>query len=171
MALTVTVGGASSDSYITLSEWQTYWTARGIDLTAHGHDSSHEANLRQAADWIDRTYDFAGYRQYETQRRAWPRVTELYVDGWYVDTDTIPQDIKDAQAELAYLIHEGLAPWATITGVVSSTRSKAGPVETETTYQGGKGAPRIVVLEGLLGPYLGKGRGSGGYGQVRMLRG
>lgn len=159
MTLTTTVGGASSDSYITLAEWQTYWTNRGVDLTAHGHDSSHEANLRQAADWIDRNYSFVGTSQYQTQSRAWPRITDKLVDGWPINVDTVPQAIKDAQAELAYLIHEGLTPWATVTAVVESERSKAGPVESETTYQGGKSTPRIVVLEGILRDYI-KGGGA-----------
>lgn len=166
MALDVTVGGSASDSYVTLAEWQAYWAARNVDLTAHGHDASHEADLRRAADWIDRTYPFVGYKQYQTQARAWPRVDVGYIGGWPVDPDEIPQDVKDAQCELAYLIHEGLTPWATQTGVIGSERAKAGPVETEKTYLGGKGSPRIVAIEGLLQPYT----GGGAYGQVRMVR-
>lgn len=157
MALDTTIGGAASDSYITLAEWQTYWTARGVDLTAHGHDSSHEANLRQAADWIDRNYRFVGYKQYQTQARAWPRITDHLIDGWPINADTLPQAVKDAQAELAYLIHEGLTPWATIDGGVASTRVKAGPVESETTFAGQKAPPRLVAIEGLLRDYIGGG--------------
>lgn len=165
MTLVTTVGGASSDSYITLLEWQNYWLTRNVDLTAHGHDAAHEANLRQAADYIDRNYRFVGQQQYQTQSRAWPRLTLKLIDGWPIDPDTVPQDIKDAQAELAYLIHEGLDPAATITGVVASTRSKAGPVETETTYLGGKGRARLVAIEGLLADYLAVGSG-----QMRLAR-
>lgn len=168
MALVTTIGGATSDSYITLAEWQAYWTARNVDLTAHGHDASHEANLRRAADHMDRAYRFVGYKQYQTQSRAWPRITTVYVDGWPINADTIPQGIKDAQAELAYLIHEGLDPMATVTnGAVKVQQSKAGPVETTTEYQVGRETPRLVAIEGLLAPYL----GAGGAGQVRLLRG
>lgn len=167
MALDTTIGGASSDSYITLVEWQDYWLARGIDLTAHGHDSSHENNLRRAVDYIDRKHSFVGYKQYQTQALSWPRVTTLYVDGWPVNADTIPQDIKDAQAEIAYLIHEGLDPFATVTtGATKSTTAKAGPVETSTEYFNGRETPRLVAAEGLLAPYIGHGGG-----QVRVLRG
>lgn len=169
MALDTTVGGAASDSYITLAEWQAYWLDRGIDLTQHGHDPSHEANLRRAADWIDRGYPFRGYRQYQTQARAWPRLFEhgFYVDGWPINPDTIPQDIKDAQAELAYLIHEGADPFATIAGgSVKRQRSKAGPVETETEYQNPLASPRYVAADTLLRPYV-----SSNSAQVRMGRG
>ena len=142
--------------------------ACNVDLTAHGHDESHEANLRQAVDYIDRNYTFTGYQQYQTQRRAWPRLTTLYVDGWPIDADTIPQDIKDAQAELAYLIHEGLDPTATVTtGAVKRTRSKAGPVEAETEYASSRETPRLVAIEGLLRPYI----GGAGPGQFRLVRG
>lgn len=168
MALDVTIGGASSDSYITLAEWWAYWLARGVDLTQHGHDSSHEANLVQAADWIDRNYSFVGMQQYQTQRRAWPRLVDDLVRDWPIDPDSVPQDIKDAQAELAYLIHEGLTPWATIEGGVKSERVKAGPVESETEYAGTPVPPRLVAIEGLLRPYL---DGSGGVGNVRVARG
>lgn len=166
MAITVTVGGASSNSYITLAEWQTYWTARNIDLTAHGHDDSHNANLVQAADFLDRNYSWVGTAQYQTQSMAWPRITNVYVDGWPINEDTIPQRLKDAQAELAYLIHEGLTPWATITGSVKRTMAKAGPVETETEYLGGKTTPRLRAIEGLIAPLL-----NAGVGQVRLGRG
>lgn len=164
MALTVTIGGAASDSYITLAEWEAYWTARGVTLSGDGH-ATHEANLVRAADWLDRHYGYPGYRQYQTQARAWPRVTSAVVDGWPVLADTIPQRVKDAQAELAYLIHEGLTPWATVDGAVAASRVKAGPVESETTYQGGKTTPRLVAIEGLLAPLL-----IAGVGQVQLVR-
>lgn len=168
MTLTTTVGGAASDSYITLAEFEAYWSARGVTLAGDSDgDSAHEGQLRRAADWIDRNYDFVGTRQYQTQFRAWPRIVSGLVNDWPVNVDTVPQAVKDAQAELAYLIHEGLTPWATVTGTVARTRSKAGPVETETEYQGGKSTPRLVAIEGMLAPYI-KG---GAYGQVRMARG
>jgi hypothetical protein len=166
MALDTTIGGAASDSYITLVEFQDYWAARNVNLTQHGRADQHEAELRQAAAWIDRNYSFVGYKQYQTQSRSWPRITTALVDGWPIDPDTIPQDIKDAQAELAYLIHDGLVPWATIDGVVASESAKAGPVETTTVYAGGKGKARILAIEGLLRPYL----GAGGSGQFRVVR-
>lgn len=165
MALDTTVGGTSSDSYITLAEWQAYWAARGVDLSQHGHDGSHEANLRQAADWIDRNWRYVGYKTTKAQARQWPRYTTITVDGWEIDSDEIPQGIKDAQAELAYMIHEGFNPSATIESGVASVRSKAGPVETQKDYAGTKGMDKLPVIERLLAPYVGAG-----VNQVRLLR-
>lgn len=166
MALDATVGGTSSDTYITLAEWQSYWAVRNVDLTAHGHDTSHEANLRQAADWLDRNYTYTGYRQYRDQRRAWPRITSAEVDGWSIDADTIPQNLKDAQAELAYLIHEGATPWKTIEAVLQKKRVKAGPTEVDYTYANGASVPRLVAIEGLMRPLT----GDFGSGQSRLVR-
>lgn len=168
MALVTTVGSASANSYITLAEWQAYWTSRNVDLTAHGHDAAHEANLIQAADYINRTYSFYGQRQYEDQAMAWPRLLGLMlIKDWPVDPDTVPQDIKDAQAEMAYLIHEGATPFATVSGGAKvREKVKAGPVESEVEYTNFRETPRFVAIEGLLAPYT-----TFGGAQIRVMRG
>lgn len=164
MALDTTIGGASADSYGTLAAYQAYGAARGWALGAT--DAADEINLRRAVQAIDRQYSFVGYAQYQTQALDWPRVTTVYVDGWPIDPDSIPQDVVYAQFELAYLLQGGLDPFATVTGVVSASRKKVGPIETETEYTGGLSTPRLVAVEGLLAPYLVAGRG-----QARMMRG
>lgn len=163
MALDTTNGGASADSYGTLADYQSYGADMGWTMGAS--DTADEQNLRRAALVIDRLYAFKGYPAAETQALQWPRDDVGYVKGYYVESTDIPQDIIDAQFELAYLIQGGLDPFATVTATVASTRSKAGPVETETTYQGGKSTPRLVAAEGLLGPYLHHGRN-----QVSLVR-
>lgn len=164
MTLDVTVGGSSADSYATLAEYGTYWTNRNVTLS--GTDASKEAELRRAANWIDRNYQFVGMRQYQTQTMDWPRLTDAYVDGWPIDADTVPQDIKDAQMELAYLIQSGETPWESIDGGIKRKRVKAGPAESETEYAGTKGTSRIVAIEGLLSPYL----DASASGQIKMTR-
>jgi len=166
MALDTTIGGTSTNSYITLAEWQAYWSERNIDVSQSGHDAAHEANLVQAAQWINQTYNFVGDKQYQYQAMAWPRLTMHLVEGWPIDPDTIPQDIKDAQAEMAYLIHEGAKPFASVSGgAVVRTKSKAGPVETETEYTNFREIPRFVAIEGLVSRYTVFG-GS----QIKMVR-
>lgn len=163
MALVTTIGGASSDSYGTLAAYQTY--AANMGWTLSGVDATDEQNLRRAAQALDRNFTFIGTRQYQTQALAWPRVVTDLVKDWPIDTDTIPQDIIDAQFELAYLIQGGVDPFETITATVARTRVKAGPVESETEYTGGKATPRLVAVEGLLRPYLKAGRG-----QIALVR-
>lgn len=166
MALDTTIGAITSDSYITLTEWQDYWAARNVDLTQHGHETSHEADLRKAAQWIDQTHRFFGIKQYQFQARAWPRLTTHLVDGWPINPDTIPQEIKDAQAEMAYLIHQGANPFATVEGgAIVRKRDAAGPVSTEVEYTNFREIPRYVAVEGLLAKYT-----TIGGSQVKMVR-
>lgn len=175
MALDITIGGANSDSYGSLAEYEAYVIANiDANFNGHGqgqgHDSTHELHLRRAAQYLDRQFRFVGYQQYETQARSWPRLTDHYVDGWPIDHDTIPQAIKEAQFEAAYAFEtDNIDPYATLTaGTVKRTRSKAGPVETETEYEVGRSTPRLVAIEGLLRDYV---IGSVGGSQVRMGRG
>ena len=167
MALDVTVGGASSDSYGTQAAFQAYVVAN-IDAAYSGVVATNEVNLRRATQYLDRKYRFVGYQQYETQALAWPRLTSALVDGWSIDPDTVPQDIIDAQFELAYTIEvDGIDPFATLTtGAVTRTMSKAGPVSTETEYDAGRSTPRIVAVDGLLAPYVTSAPGA----QIRYLR-
>lgn len=164
MALTEAIAGASSDTYATLVEYQARATAMGWTLS--GVAATDEVHMRRAAVALDALWTFVGYRQYEAQARDWPRVTHAVVDGWSVAVDTVPQAIKDAQCELAYLIHGGADPTATIEGVVKRKRVKGGPAETETEYLGGKGRARYTAVEALLRPYL-----AVGVGQLRLVRG
>jgi hypothetical protein len=167
MALDTTIGGASSDSYVTAVEYAAYIVAN-IDASYSGVTATQELNLRRAAQYLSRNFRWIGSKQYQTQARAWPRLTDKLVDGWPVDPDTIPQAVKDAQCELAYIFEvDGVDPYAAITtGAVKVSRSKAGPVEAETEYFDARQSPRFPAVTGLLSDYT-----LGGSGQVRVLRG
>jgi hypothetical protein len=163
MALDTTIGGASADSYGTLAAYQTYAVAN-IDRAFSGTDADQEVYLRRAAQIIDREYLFTGYRQYQTQALAWPRVTNILVDGWPVLVDTVPDRVIQAQFEIAYQIEtDSLDPLKTVTGGAVKV-AQAGSVMTEfATF---REKPRIVAAEGLLRPLM-----QAGYGQMRLVRG
>lgn len=164
MALDTTIGGAASDSYVTLAEYAAYSAAQGFTLT--GTATTQETNLRRAAVTIDASYQFKGYPVTREQARAWPRYEVGCVDGWEVLSTTIPGDVKRAQMEMAYLIQGGADPLAPVDGLVGSSRAKAGPVEVEDTFIGGKGLPRFTAIDRLLRGYAGYGQG-----MVAMVRG
>ena len=153
MALVVTVGGTTTNSYITVAEYTAYWSSRNATLT--GSTAETEGRLIEAADYINRTYDFVGERQYQYQAMVWPRLTGyVLIKNWPINADVIPQDIKDAQAELAFLIQGGATPFATVEGGAKvREKSKAGPVESEIEYTNFRETPRYVAIEGLLAPY------------------
>lgn len=174
MAIDTTVGGTAADSYGTLADWLTYiLNQKNVDLSADGDTAAkHESDLRQAAAAIDRNWTYKGIRADSTQALQWPRTITDLIDGFSVANDSIPQAIINAQFELAYLIHEGLDPFATVSGgAIKREFAKAGPVETETEYMdGGRELPRLVAVEGLLKPYVVSGL-SATVKQVRFARG
>ena len=112
MALTSTIGGALSDTYVTLAEYQAYGGSMGWTLGSG--DAADEINLRRAATVLDRKYTFVGYPAESTQALQWPRDNVGYVKGYDVSSTVIPDDIKNAQMEIAYLIQGGLDPFASI---------------------------------------------------------
>lgn len=163
MALDTTIGGTSSDSYGTLAEYQNYATSQGWTLAVA--DTANEVNLRRAAAYLDRKHRFVGMQQYQFQALAWPRLVGDLVNGWPINPDTIPADVKHAQFEVAFLLQGGLDPFATIEASTTAERIKIGPITLdEETMPTGR--PRIVAVEGLLLPYL-----AAGPGQVRVVRG
>ena len=157
--VTATVGGSTADSMVTLAEYQ----ARAVAFRWSLGDAA-AADLRAAADYIN-AMDFLGYRQYQTQTQAFPRIYSGMIDGWTLTPDTIPAKIKAAQMELAYLVQGGAVLSEAQTGLIKSKRVKAGPVESDVEYLGGN-VVTYPAVKRLLTPYL-----SAGAGQVAMVRG
>lgn len=149
MALDTTVGGASSDSYVTTGQFDTYATAMGWSVTIT------EPALRRARLYLDRAYSWRGERVTSTQALQWPRYISGYVEGYPVASDAIPQAIMDAQCEMAYLIIGGADPFATITGgAVTSERKKVDVIETAVTYDAPRDRAAYVAVDSLVAPYV-----------------
>ena len=163
MAIDATISGATADSYVTLAEYQAYGAAMGWTLGAD--DAADEINLRRGAVHIDTGYQHQGIRTTSTQARAYPRVMGIRVDGWSVSSETIPQNIKDAQCEAAYAIQAGADPLATVEAPISRETETVGPLSTTIEYIGGKTTTTITAVSRLLSPYL-----TGGPGQVKLVR-
>lgn len=113
MASTIdaTVGGASANSYVTLQEAATYFGDRlHKDAWTNASAPDKTAALIWAAKVIDSRISWLGTRASSTQARAWPRAYVRNPDPanstadttcCYLPADAIPQDIKDAQCEMA----------------------------------------------------------------------
>lgn len=164
MALIVTIGATNADSYATLAEYQARGAAMGWTLA--DTDAANEINLRRAAVVLDETYNFIGMKQYQAQALSWPRLVNRLVDDWPIDPNTVPQAIKAAQMEMAYLIQGGADPLATVTGMVKRKREKLDVIEEETEYAGGLALPRFTAVDRILRHYL-----RAGAGQLAMVRG
>lgn len=165
MTIDATVGGAASDSYVTTAEFDAYATAMGWTATIT------EAALRRARLYLDRVYTWRGIKATDAQALQWPRYVEGYVDGYPVASDIVPQAIKDAQCELAFLaLSEDL--FATITaGAVTSERKKVDVIEKQTTYAEGSARDRAGYpsVDALLGPYI-MGKAGSRSGSIPLAR-
>lgn len=154
MTLTVEAGTGNmdADSYVTLADYQAYGAAIGWTLGAD--DAADEINLRRAFQTINRKWRYMGIAKSDVQAGAFPRSL------W----DGIPQAIKDAQCELAYLIQGGADPYRTV-GATTAETVTVGPItlSSDTTPSGGAVLAEVAAL---LSPYIGHGAG-----QVRMVRG
>lgn len=104
MALNTTIGSTKAKSFITVSESTSILTAAPIDTTEWNalSTTAKEQRLIYAAGSMA-YLPWRGYRVYERQALCFPRSIQ-------VDFSVIPDEIKEAQALIAWLvIHPALA--------------------------------------------------------------
>lgn len=117
--LDATVGGASANSYQDVADATAYfantlfseqWAALSSDVKAQA--------LITATQWLE-TLAYTGTRVTTTQRLEWPR-DATSSKGLTADSNTIPDELLAAQAELALAL--GTTPTA-LTGDLGSTNT------------------------------------------------
>ena len=149
MALIVETGACISgaNSYVSLAEAQQYLTDRGITLTP----GLEEGHVLRGADYVNTFGErFKGTRLIKPpSTMQWPRFGVLLDDIW-LDTDVIPDQIKDAQIETAIEIANNRNPHATIS---ARDVKKQKIADLEIEYESTPGAslerfdyPRVMAL-------------------------
>lgn len=117
----------NANSYVDTATFEAYAAARGITLTG---DS--EQLLIQAMDYIE-GLSFQGRKSTQDQPLQWPRYGVI-IDGYHVDSDVIPQELKNGQMQTAIAIDQGQSPLAPISQ--SAVRKKVGSIEIEYSSKG-----------------------------------
>jgi hypothetical protein len=167
MALIVEDGSGKSDSesYISVADASSYHTARGNTAwAALATDALREAALRRATDYMRQAYRsrWQGYKVNEDQALDWPRY-DVEVEGYAIDSDIVPTEIKNACAELALRASAAdLNPDLT-QGVLSE---QVGSIQV--TYD--KASPQFTryrAIDAILSPYLKAGGGGCSVGLIR----
>jgi hypothetical protein len=151
-------GLANAESYISLAEADAYHTSRGnlpwindADMT----ETAKEQALRRATDYLQHFYSglWLGYKSTLTQALDWPRQDVPKVDtpyGNYYLLTEIPQELKNACAELAYKAAQGdLTP--DLTQAVK--REKIDVLEVEYSEFSPQ-SKRYRVIDNLLSKFL-----------------
>jgi len=142
MALTIEDGTvvAGADSWITEAEWITHLSDLGRTVTTS--TAENEITLRKAQRALSQRLRYKGTPVNAAQTTVLPREwgdTALY-NGFTVANTDIPQAFKDAQAELAWSIHNGADPFVDTSAMTAGTGPlikrvvTAGPVKTEYGY-------------------------------------
>lgn len=171
MALVTTPGSPTADSYGTLADFKTYTTNMGLDYGTVADDAL-EADMRRATAYLDRTYKFIGTRAQSDQALQWPRlVTDNDDDGFNIPDTTIPQQVIDAQFEVAFVYASGNDLLAYNDGAeIKVSEVKAGPVSSKTEYvSGSQENSEVAAIGHLLSGYVVAGSGTGS-GFTRVSR-
>jgi len=154
-----------AESYCSVADASAYHTARGnAAWAALTTDALREAALRKATDFMRQVYRsrWQGYKVNEDQALDWPRYN-VVVEGYAVDSDIVPTEVKNACAELALKASAAeLNPDLTQgvlseqVGSISVTYDKASPQFT-----------RYRAIDAIISPYLKAGGGGCSMGVIR----
>lgn len=148
------VGGAASNSYVTLVEAEEYLTAKITNTDWNALNDEDKAGLLiSAARQLDLLY-WQGSVVDNTQALQWPRYGMVNNHGWPVLPTEIPKDLKAAQVELAYSLALGNFLLEPDTSATEFSRVAIG--DLDVTYRDvpvtATSLPKIINK--LLAPFL-----------------
>lgn len=108
MPLNPTPGASDANSYCSVEEADAYNASRLFASTWSAADETTKtAALLEAARLLDSSFDWTGRAADETQYMAWPRTGMFSKNKFLIDPTTIPQQLKEAQAEFARQLIDG----------------------------------------------------------------
>lgn len=156
MALIVEDGSivAGANSYVSEAEFNAYLDNRGIIF--NGVNGTAEQVLILAMDYIEGK-DFIGEKNTKAQTTQWPR-SGAYVDGFLIDDNEIPVDLKYAQIEVGIAIDAGNNPLSTLDR--ETKREKVGDIEVEYS-DGARDSVELRSVNNRLAKLTTGGTGSG----------
>ena len=122
----------TANSYVSAADLTAYATARGITLA-----SDPSQLLIEAMDWIE-SLKYQGIKQTKIQPLQFPRY-KVWVDGYPLTANTIPQQIKNGQMEAAIAVDQTTdalqdIPRKTIEEKVGSIEVRYAPNSSSNVY-------------------------------------
>ncbi len=157
-------GLPNAESYCSVAEANDYHAAIGNAAWAGlATDTLREENLRKATLFMRQLYrmTWQGKRTKSTQALDWPRY-DVEVDDYWLASNIVPVDVKNACAELALKAISG----PLVTDLTQGVKSKkVGPIETVYDDKSPRHTQYLAV-DRMLGPYL----NGGGSSTLRVSR-
>jgi hypothetical protein len=164
-------GKTDATSYMSTTDMDQYWENKGYDAFT-GTTEAKEQLLNQATSIVDGQYSnrFDGNRTSRDQALQWPREKAYYPDGWEIASNSIPKEMPNAIAEMAYAINSGTDPQPIETdlGNVKRKSDKVDVITTSREYFDTRSHPKISAVEDALRPLLGNVGSYGGRNLVRV---
>lgn len=161
MALVIEDGTqvASSNTYVSDAEYVAYAAARGKTI---GSDATaREIELIKSMDYLEGHRDrFKGDKVTSTQSLQWPR-TGVWIDSFQIDSDSIPQELKNAQMEAAIITN---ATELLQQGEVKDVQSEKVDVIERSYFNGGSWS---TIRTDTVDAYLDALLKNSGFGTVR----
>ena len=155
-------GLSAATSYLSIADMKQYW-----DNMGYSHASLESTAIKQylnlSAKALDGQYGgrWPGIRGTVSQGLLWPRIGALYYDGSSIGSSTLPGEIEDAIAELAYIISQGTEVTAVNTDTADVKRESvnvAGAISESKEYWGLlRLSPVMPTVINALVPILGSG--------------
>jgi hypothetical protein len=173
MALAVEdgTGLAGAEAYVSLSDADAYFTARGASEWT-GTSDAKEAALRRGCQYLENVYRarWKGYRVKQEQALAWPRCNSepllwfshpvqmrtlsmlVDVDGFPIQANEVPRQVKSANCEAALLAVKGVTLTTSVSAAVTARTSTVGPVSKSVQYAGAvtERDQRLLVIDDML---------------------
>jgi len=146
-AVTFTVedgsGLSTANSYVSVADADTYHaTYTGSTDWSGAENATKERALIAATQYLDIEHEgrWRGVKDSSTQSLAWPRCDAEDSDGYLIDSDALPQKLKDACCELALrvVLGDDLLGVVTEPGDVASESVTVGPISTAVEYVNGR---------------------------------
>jgi len=166
MALDATVGSPDANSYVTVSEANSYFLDRIHSTVWEDFDDPASA-LVTASMLLDWYVKWKGYKTTPAQSMGWPRVNVFRKDGTEIANDIIPNEVKVATYELAL---SSLKADRTLDNPMAGIEQvKAGSLMVKAGDTGGSSSGASAIPEKVW-KILSDLRSSGGLSVVRLRR-
>jgi len=151
---------ANATSYVSVADVESYISERALTtITTADIDEL----IIRSMDYIEEL-KFKGVKGTKDQSLVWPRFGVI-VDGYLVDSDEIPQLLKDAVSECVIAINDSKSPLADIERTKQSVGVGSGAVSVTYT-PGGNQNTIVFTLSNKLKKLL-----TGGSGSFEVSRG
>ena len=172
-------GRADSTAFISVDYLTEYQADRGVDIGTFDAEDV-EAAIVRATEYLSEAFKWKGYKLNSRNDRdgeqslEWPRQNVYDEHGFYVDDDSVPREIKQATAHLAYYEltnPNGLNPVYVAHDRISMMRAGSAMVQFDTSASGinaDHARPVVLAVRDLIWELLEVGAAAGSSGLAGM---